>query len=229
MAAVINSMFTIFIQTESGEDMGGFAGEDEYDDGAETEDDEVELGYGNVNFLKTGESVKTVESSHPNANFDTFATAMATHVGAALEIAPEVLLKKFSNNFSASKGAMNETWKAFRMRRTWFVNDFCKEIYELWFNEAVSTGRINAPGYFENLLVRKAYLNCTWNGPAQGQLDPGKEVVAAAKRIEAGLSTHEDECIALNGSDFEDNVRALKSENEMLADANKNESEDVKE
>ena len=76
--------------------------------------------------------------------------------------------------------------------RTWFVNDFCKEIYELWFNEAVSTGRINAPGYFENLLVRKAYLNCTWNGPAQGQLDPGKEVVAAAKRIEAGLSTHED-------------------------------------
>lgn len=229
MAAVINSMFTIFIQTESGEDMGGFAGEDGYDDGAETEDDEVELGYGNVNFLKTGESVKTVESSHPNANFDTFATAMATQVGAALEIAPEVLLKKFSNNFSASKGAMNETWKAFRMRRTWFVNDFCKEIYELWFNEAVSTGRINAPGYFENLLVRKAYLNCTWNGPAQGQLDPGKEVVAAAKRIEAGLSTHEDECIALNGSDFEDNVRALKSENEMLADANKNESEDVKE
>ena len=97
------------------------------------------------------------------------------------------------------------------------------------FNEAVSTGRINAPGYFENLLVRKAYLNCTWNGPAQGQVDPGKEVVAAAKRIAAGLSTHEDECIALNGSDFEDNVRALKSENEMLADANKNESEDVKE
>jgi len=33
----------------------------------------------------------------------------------------------------------------------------------------------------------------------------------------------------MNGSDFEDNVRALKSENEMLADANKNESEDVKE
>ena len=53
--------------------------------------------------------------------------------------------------------------------------------------------------------------------------------MAAAKRIEAGLSTHEDECIALNGSDFEDNVRALKSENEMLAAANKNESEDVKE
>ena len=113
-----------------------------------------------------------------------------------------MLLKKFSSNFSASKGALNETWKSFKMYRKWFVDDFCQEIYGLWFNEAVSKGRINAPGYFNNLLIRKAYTNATWNGPAQGHLNPMQEVNAAVEKIKNGLSTHEDECSSINGSDY---------------------------
>lgn len=220
MAAVINAMFSIFVTTENGDDLEGFGGADEQIEEDEKEDDEVLLGNGTVNFLKAGESVTPVQSTHPSGNFDSFSSAMANYLGAALEIAPEILLKKFTKNFSASKGAMNETWKAYRMRRTWFVNDFCQEVYNLWFAEAVSKGRIAAPGFFNNPLVRKAYTNCTWNGPAQGQLEPGKEVDAAVKRIAAGLSTREDECTALNGSDFEDNVRTLESENELLSKAN---------
>ena len=160
-----------------------------------------------------------MESTHPSGGFDAFSNAMASMIGAALEIAPEVLLKKFTNNFSASKGAMNETWKSFKMRRTWFVEDFCQEIYSLWFAEAVSKGRIKAPGFFNDITIRKAYTNAKWNGPAQGQLDPVKEVNAAVSRMKNGLSTHEDECIAMNGSDYEDNVRALKNENTLLREA----------
>lgn len=221
MAAIINSMFSIFIQTENGEGITDFKGVDGEEDGTGegVEDDELEFGYGTINFLKTGETVKAVESTHPSSGYDVFAFTMATHIGAALEIAPEVLLKKFTNNFSASRGALNETWKAFRMRRKWFVNDFCQEVYVLWFNEAVSTGRLKAPGYFNNPLVKKAYTNTTWNGPAQGHLNPLQEASAAAKRIEEGLSTHEDECVAMNGSDFDDNIRALENENAMLAGA----------
>ncbi len=220
MAAIINSMFSIFIQTENGEGVTDFSGADEEEmQESGLKDDEVEFGYGTINFLKTGESVHSVESAHPSNGYDAFAFTMASHIGAALEIAPEVLLKKFTNNFSASKGALNETWKSFRMRRKWFVNDFCQEVYILWFNEAVSTGRIKAPGYFNNSLVKKAYTNATWNGPAQGMLNPAQEVSAAVKRISEGLSTHEDECIALNGSDFDDNVMTLKNENAVLAEA----------
>ena len=147
--------------------------------------------------------------------------AMATQIGAALEIAPEILLKKFRQSFSASKGAMNETWRAFMMRRKWFINDFCQTVYEIWFAEAVSKGRIEAPGFFLDPMIRKAYTKVTWNGPAQGWLNPVQEVTASAKRIENGLSTHEDECAAVNGSDFDDNVRTLASENERLAEANR--------
>ena len=227
MAALVNALFTIFITTDTGNEMGGFSGdgqreEDEGDfpeNGEGNGDDEIKVGSGNVAFLKDGEKVEAIESTHPSGNYDAFVNSMAVQIGAALEIAPEVLLKKFSSNFSASKGALNETWKSFRMYRKWFVDDFCQEIYELWFNEAVSKGRINAPGYFNNLLIKKAYTNATWNGPAQGHLNPEQEVNAAIMKIENGLSTHGDECSSINGSDYEDNVRTLKTENRLLAKA----------
>ncbi len=224
MAAVVNSLFGIFITTKTGEDIEGFGG-----DGEETEEkggnvpgedeDKIKVGTGTVTFLREGEEVKAVESSHPSNNYDAFVNSMALQLGAALEIAPEVLLKKFSNNFSSSKGALNETWKSFKMYRKWFIDDFCQEVYVLWFNEAVSKGRINAPGYFDNILVKKAYTNATWNGPAQGHLNPVQEVTAAILKIQNGLSTHEDECTSMNGSDYEDNIRTLKTENILLAEA----------
>ena len=48
-----------------------------------------------------------------------------------------------------------------------------------------------------------------------------QEVRAAVEKINNGLSTHEDECSSINGSDYEDNVRALKAENQLLAEAQK--------
>lgn len=220
MAALINAMFTIFITTENGEGVG-YGGEDgDLEEEDDQKDDDIVLGSGTINELRTGEKVQTVESTHPSGNFDQFVNAFCNHIGAALEIAPEVLLKKFSKSFSASKGALNETWKSFKMRRKWFVDDFCKQVYELWFSEAVSKGRIPAPGYFNNPLIKAAYLNAKWNGPAQGQLNPEQEVAASILKIENGFSTHEDECAAMNGSSFEDNVRALTTENEQLFLAN---------
>lgn len=226
MAAVINAMFVLFINTETGNDTEGFGGMDDEEEWGtaptkDTEDEEIRLGSGIINYLKTGEKVEPVESKHPSGNYGEFAQSMANQIGAALEISPEVLIKKFTNNFSASKGALNETWRSFMMRRKWFINDFCQEVYELWFAEAVSKGRISAPGFFTDPLIRKAYTNATWTGPAQGCLNPDQEVSAAVKRIQNGLSTREDECAAINGSDFEDNVRTLKNENERLAEANR--------
>lgn len=232
MAAVVNAILAIFVSTENGEGIEGYSGEDDPEDwnraaGAIKEDDKIELGAGTVTFLKKGESVTAIESKHPSGNYDAFMDAMSMQIGAALEIAPEVMLKKFADNFSASKGALNETWKAFQMRRKWFVSDFCQEIYVLFLSEAVSKGRIKAPGFFTDPLIKKAYTNATWNGPAQGWLNPLQEVAASVKKIENGLSTHEDECAAINGSDYDDNIRTLINENRRLAEANRTEETDA--
>ena len=152
MAAVINSMFAIFVSSDEEEPVEGFSGEDDEDwhlPGQEDSEDEIKLGSGIINFLKKGEKVEAVETKHPAGNYDAFVQAMANMIGAALEIAPEILMKKFTKNFSASKGALNETWRSFKMRRKWFVDDFCQQVYELWFAEAVSKGRIQAPGFLQ--------------------------------------------------------------------------------
>lgn len=225
MAAVLNSMFSLFVSTETGNDLEfGGVDDDEAADvhfGQQLEDDEIKLGSGTINFLKKGEKVEAFESKHPGPNYEQFVSAFTSMIGAALEISPEVLIKKFTNNFSASKGALNETWRSFSMRRKWFVDDFCQQVYELWFAEAVSKGRIPAPGFFTDPLIKKAYTTATWTGPAQGCLNPVQEVNAAVTRIKNGLSTREDECAAINGSDFEDNARTLCNENERLMEANK--------
>ena len=58
-------------------------------------------------------------------------------------------------------------------------------------------------------------------------IDRGREVAAAAQRVKEGFSTREDECAALNGSDFDDIVRTLEVENELMKKANKALEEDV--
>ena len=90
--------------------------------------------------------------------------------------------------------------------------------------EAIALGRIQAPGFFYDPLIRQAYLGSEWIGPAQGQLDGTKEIQAATMAIEAGLSTREQEAIKLNGSDYAANADKLAVENEKLRQANTSDS-----
>ena len=75
---------------------------------------------------------------------------------------------------------------------------------------------MKAPGFFLDPMIRKAYCGAQWNGPAQGMVDPVKEVSAAEKRIAIGLSTRQKETVEMNGGDFEDNVVQLAHEAEMM-------------
>lgn len=106
------------------------------------------------------------------------------------------------------------------MRREWMTDDFCRPVYELWLTEAVARGRISAPGFLTDPLIRQAYLQSEWVGPAAGQLDPTKEVAAAVTAIENGLSTREAEAIKINGSEYAANVDKLTVENKLLRKAN---------
>lgn len=218
MAAVVNGLFSVFITTNDGDDDVDFEG---LDDGEECErnDNELELAPGVINFLKSGESVQTVDAKRPNTNFDGFVSSMCKYIGAGLEIPYEILLKSFTASYSASRAALLEAWKAYKMRRKWFANDFCKPIYETWLSEAVAKGRVNCPGFFSSVEIRKAYSKSEWIGPAPGQLDPVKEATGAKMRIEQGFSTRETESAEINGSNFEQNVEQLVIENRMLHDA----------
>lgn len=216
-AAIVQSFFTAFVTTQADPTTMPFseAGDPQVSDS----DDEYEMGPGQINIMKPGEGIEFSNPSHPNSGFDAFIKSMAQMCGAALEIPGDLLTKAFTASYSASRAALLEAWKAFRMRREWFVDDFCKPVYEIWLHEAVARGRVLAPGFFSDPLIREAWLGSEWVGPSQGQLDPTKEIQAEALAVEYGFSTHEQSTIKLNGGQWSSNVRTLAEENRKLSEA----------
>jgi len=216
MAAVINGIFSVFVTTNSGNDDQGFDGSVDETDKVYDESGDYQLGAGMINYLAPGEDIKVADANRPNVNFDSFATAMCKYIGSALEIPYEILVKNFTSSYSASRAALLELWKYIKMRRSWFVNDFCQPVFEIWLCEAVASGRIQAPGFFFDPAIKKAWCGAEWNGPAQGQLDPVKEAKAAQMRVEQGFSTRERETVEMNGGDFDSNIDHAKMENEKM-------------
>lgn len=216
MAAVISGFFTVFVKTQL--DLpGGFNPMSPITEtGATTNDDNVKLANGAIVSLAPGEDISTANPGRPNTAFDPFVQAIARQIGVGLEIPYEVLIKHFTASYSAARAALLEAWKFFNGRRAWVAADFCQPVYEAWMDEAVARGRITAPGYFKDPLMRAAYLGSKWIGPAKGQINERDEVVAATLRVDARLSTLDEETAQLNGGDFEDNIRQMSKEQRML-------------
>ena len=215
-AAVVNAFFTVYVSSDTDDNPLNEAYGDDQEE-ISGSDNEYEMGPGQVNFLKPGESVTPIKAEHPSGSFPQFADAICTQVGAALEIPREVLLKQFTASYSASRGALLEAWKSFKTYRQWFVNDFCNPVYELWMTEAVANGRVKAPGFFSDPATKAAWLGVQWIGPSQGMLEPIKEINSEILACQHGFSTHEDSALRINGSDFSANVERLAQEEAILS------------
>ena len=201
MAAVVSGMFTVFIKSNSPQTPLGQV----YDPSNQVDKDPnaYELGNGSIIGLEDGESVDIANPGRPNSAFESFVTAISREIGTALEIPYELLIKSFTASYSASRAALLEAWKMFRMRREWLVGNFCQPIYEEWLTEAILKGRIEAPGFFDDPAIKAAWCGADWYGDAQGQLDPLKEANAAKVRVEEGFSTREREAAELTGMKYE--------------------------
>ncbi len=227
MAAVVSAFFTVFITSEAGgvEESPLTALDGDIDDegnsttGETIERGDVALGSGMVNDLAPGEDVKFANPMRPNAQFDPFVTAILRQIGMALETPYEVLIQHFSSSYSASRGALLEAWRKYRTSRSWLVEDMNQECYEDVIDECVARGFLEAPGYFENPLIRQAYLGTVWTGDAMPELDPLKEAAARKMRIDTGISTIDRESREANGTSFITNHRQRAKEQKLRRDA----------
>jgi lambda family phage portal protein len=165
--------------------------------------------------LPAGAKLQGFAPNRPNAAFEAFMLAVLRHIAAGLNIPYELLVKDFSKtNYSSARAALLEAWRYFNGRRRWLVDYWLKPIYELWLEEAVNLGEIEAPDFYQN---RYAYTRCRFIFGGKGWVDPVKEAQAAAIRILNGFSTLEQEC-AEQGLDFEEVLDQLQLENKMRAD-----------
>lgn len=202
MAAVVSGMFTVFVENELGDptfDLDDTATET----GATTSDDDYKLANGAIIGLAPGEKIHDTNPGRPNAAFDPFTLAILRQIGVAVEIPFEILVKHFTSSYSAARAALLEAWKYFMVERKWLTDNFHQVIYEIWMYEAVTAGRIAAPGFLADPAVRQAYLSAEWVGPTKGQIDELKEVNAAKKRADMGVTTLAEETAAMTGGDWE--------------------------
>ncbi len=233
MAALVQSFFTAWIVTESNpadfpiNEVGagdissevGINADGGDGSGMSDDDNEYEMGPGTVTHLEPGEKIEFGNPNIPTAGFETFTKTLVRLIGSALELPYDVISKEFNSSYSASRGALLEAWEGFKMRRAWFVEDFCQPVYEIWLAEAVARRRILAAGFFDDPLRRLSWSEARWIGPVQGSLDPLKEAKADLLMIDHALKTHEQVTRERGGGDWEENVEQLRRENEMLSEA----------
>ena len=219
-SAIIKSYFALFFTeavTNSGS-LNDMLADNGVDDPTEPVVDvsEYNLGPGTLNALPKGVDVKSVDASNAQSTFEVFSTQLIKQVGAALNQPYEVLMKNFNSSYSASRAAMLQAWEEYKLRRKWFARDFCQPIYEIWLMEAVANGRIEAPGFFDDPLIRKAWCNADWFGPTMSILDPVKDMNGSTLRVENGVSTREREAAEMTGTDLEENIAQLAFEKQLM-------------
>lgn len=224
MAALVQSFFTAWITTNTEHsdipfnevgagDIDGIP--DDQPDSLSEDASEYEMGPGTVQHLADGENITFGNPNIPTASFESFFKTMCKMVGADLELPYDVLIKEFNSSYSAAKGALEEAWEAFKMRRVWLVDDFCQPTYEAWLAEAVAIGRIKAPGFFTDPLIRSAWCNARWDGPAQTHLDPTKDANANEIAVKHGWKTNEQVTRESYGGNWEENIEIVTRENKM--------------
>lgn len=225
-AAVIAACFTVFIKTplpesddESTSPWAASAVQPASDAAPPRTADDVKMGSGAFVELAAGEDVSFANPSRPNDKFDPFFLAMVRQIGIALEIPYEVLIRHFSSSYSASRAALIEAWRGFLKRRARLVRQWCNPVREWVLTEAIARGYLSAPGFFEDPLIRAAWLDCEWAGPSMPQLDPAKEIAAARDRVALTITTLEEETAGMTGGSWERKFRQTKKERRMLAEA----------
>lgn len=222
-ASVANSLVAAFLESDlSQEASAQLFGEDPrgaWNQSAQqskgTNRDLRKMEAGAVIPLPVGARLSSFAPNRPNQAFEAFMLAVLRNIAAGMNMPYELLLKDFSRtNYSSARAALLEAWRYFNGRRRWLTDYWLRAVYELWLEEAVNAGEVEAPDFYAN---RYAYSRARFIFGGRGWVDPVKEAQAAQLRMQMGLSTLEREC-AEQGEDYEEVLDQLAIERRMRAE-----------
>lgn len=167
-------------------------------------------GVGVFNMTK-GDKLKLLEPHATTESYESFVNAFTSYLSSSMSMPIEILLMKFSSNYSASRAAIVMFWRIAMIWRMEMEIDFLNPVYESWLSEEIAAGRISAPGW-NSPILREAWLYSRWIGVPMPQIDPLKEVKATKEAMGAGLTTQERESRNYNGSEASSNRIKLAKE-----------------
>jgi len=178
-----------------------------------------------IDELQVGEKLNMHGGEGTDMNFGTFEEAIIVAIAWANEIPPEILRLAFSNNYSASQAAINE-FKIY-LNRVWvdFGETFCTPIYIEWLLAETLTQKVIEPGLLQawrspnQYDVFGAWVMVDWYGAIKPSTDMLKQSKGSELLLKMGLSTHAREARGATGTKFTQNIKRLKTENALKAEA----------
>ena len=138
--------------------------------------------------------VDTLDSKHPQQNYNEFFIAVLTQIGMGAGIPLEVLMRRFEASYSASRGALNEAELYFRSQRDMLGDRLCTPLFKEWLKD-------NHMQRLRDLGITADDLMLEWRGLPPAQLDPFKEVRAEVIKIQNGLTSREEAVKRLDDGD----------------------------
>ena len=202
-AAVNAATMAVFAQMDADafDDLFNAEAQTAYIDNVKSQPGTIESG--RVISTLPGETITSPTPGRPNPAFEQFFLAVNNEIAMGLGLPRDVLLKAFNASYSASRAALMDAWRTYKVRRFRRASRFCQPIYEEIIADGVAMGHLVAPGFLVDPMIRAAWLGSFWSGDGPGALDPLKEATAAEKRIGIGQTTLPQEILAYDGGDWE--------------------------
>lgn len=151
--------------------------------------------------IDSGEELDWNSPPTPGSNYTEYWNSKAMEIGIGVHLPFEIMTKKFGGSYSASKAAYTDAEKHFSSEQQYLINSFCRPVYREWLTEAISKGRIDAPGFDEDPIKRNAYLESDWITGGKTILDEVRSAAAQKARLEQGITSLQDEVQHYSGKD----------------------------
>ncbi len=202
-AAVVNAVFAAYIESPFDHDLvnGALEADTKEVEGYQKQRKEfhgdrgISMEGARIPTLFPGEKIGTIDPARPNVNAATFEQNALRFIAAATGQSYEELAQDWTKtNYSSARAGMLNTWKFGFARRGHFGEGWGTPIALAFLEDGFDNGEIpfpkGAPSLFE---APAAWTRGRWIGPGRGYVDPTKEAQAALMRMDAGLSTLQDE------------------------------------
>lgn len=172
-----------------------------------------------IPHLFPGEDLKLLTAQTAGQAFADFEASLLRDIARGTGTSYELVSRDWSKtNYSSGRAGLLQTLKHLMGKREVIVKRHTTAIMALWLEEAINLGHIklpaSAPSFYE---AKAAYCRGQWVGAGRLTIDGLKEIKEAIAKLEAGLSSYEDEAAAL-GHDWEALKVTQEREEQELAE-----------
>lgn len=173
---------------------------------------------GTVLELDVDADVDLKSPGKDNPVYEKFFETLMTLIGAATGTPFGVLMARFNNSYTASKGELELFYKEVVRRIAKFTAGWCVPGYQCWLYERVARGIYDLAGFLDDPVKRQAWCSVRWAGDGKISLDPYREAKALEVHEAHGWQTGQQIAASINGGDFDANVERRGQEHKRFVD-----------